>query len=57
MALPDTVGAYRLIHWVDTEHQERCFIPLGSVALGVEQTTISEEMFLAVIGQRASAGL
>jgi hypothetical protein len=57
VALPDAVGACRLTHRVDTEHQERCFIPLGSIALGIEETTISEEMFLAVVDQRASAAL
>jgi len=56
MALPGTVGPGRFTHWINTEHQERCFIPLGSVALGIEETPISEEMFLVVVGQRACAG-
>ena len=56
MALPDTMGACWLAHWIDTENQERRFIPLGSIALGIEETTISEEMFLVVVCQRARAG-
>ena len=46
----------RLTYGINTEYEKSGFIPLGSITLRVEETTIGREMFFVVFRQCGCAG-
>jgi hypothetical protein len=56
MGLPRAACAGWLAYGVDAENQKSCFIPLGALAFGVEETTIGDQMFFVIVSQRVGAG-
>jgi hypothetical protein len=56
MALPRAACSGWIANGIDAENQKRCFIPLGPVAFGIEETTIRYEMFFVIVSQRICTG-
>jgi hypothetical protein len=56
MTLPGAACSGRLAYRVDAENQKSCLVPLGTVAFGIEETTIGDKMFFVIVGQRVRAG-
>jgi hypothetical protein len=56
MTLPGAACSGRLAYRVDAENQKSCLVPLGTVAFGIEETTIGDKMFFVIVSQCIGAG-
>ena len=57
MRLPHVVCSSWFPYGINAEHDNRGFIPLGSVCVSVDETAIGDEVIFVIVGQGVRAGL